>query len=74
MGVMNRHEDIVSSLLNIPPVGKSRFPDFPGTLKSLGAWGGDFIMAASSESEETVRDYFRSKGLGVIFKYLDLAL
>ena len=74
MAVMNRHEDIVSSLLNIPPVGKSRFSDFPGSLKSLGAWGGDFIMAASSESEETVRDYFRSKGLGVIFKYLDLAL
>ena len=24
------------------------FPDFPGEIKSLGAWGGDFILAASS--------------------------
>jgi mevalonate kinase len=73
-GIMTRHEELISSLLNMEPVGKMRFLDFHGSVKSLGAWGGDFILAACSEPVESVRDYFSSKGLAVIFRYHDMAL
>ena len=39
------HESIISSQLGITPVKQKYFSDFEGSIKSLGAWGGDFIMA-----------------------------
>ena len=47
------------------------FSDFKGEIKSLGAWGGDFILASSSE---LTTDYFRNKGYNDIFKYNELIM
>lgn len=66
--LMDQHEQLLAGLLLQPPV-KSRFPDFPGHLKSLGAWGGDFMLAMSQEGEQGVRDYFNGKGLHTLFPY-----
>ncbi len=74
MKVMNDHELVISGMTGLEPAGKKLFPDFRGAVKSLGAWGGDFVMAASDMSLEQVRDYFRSKGLEVIFGYDELVL
>ena len=41
-------------------------------LKSLDAWGGDFILAATEWTENQVREYFKGKGLEVVFGYNDL--
>jgi mevalonate kinase len=38
------HENIVGNVLNLRKVKEIYFSDFPGTVKSLGAWGGDFIL------------------------------
>ena len=40
-------------------------------LKSLGAWGGDFILAAS-ETDPT--PYFKSKGFDTVIPYDDMIL
>ena len=40
--LMQCHEHIIARCIGQEPVQK-RFPDFEGVLKSLGAWGGDFI-------------------------------
>jgi mevalonate kinase len=61
------HEKIIGSIVKQIPVGQSLFSDFPGTIKSLGAWGGDFIMVLSEEPFADVQNYFRKKGLGIIF-------
>ena len=71
--LMQCHERIISRCIGQEPVQK-RFPDFEGVLKSLGAWGGDFILVATEWSENQVREYFKEKGLNVIFKYKDLVL
>ena len=42
---------------------KSFYPDFEGEIKSLGAWGGDFFMAATEWDEHKVRRYFEDKGI-----------
>ena len=67
------HENILSRCLGREPVQR-QYPDFHGTLKSLGAWGGDFLLAATEMPFEEVCEYFKSKGLSTIFKYQDLIL
>ncbi len=67
------HERIIARCIGQEPVQK-RFPDFEGVLKSLGAWGGDFILAATGWPENQVRDYFKGKGLEVVFGYKEIVL
>ena len=71
--LMQCHERIIARCIGQEPVQK-RFPDFEGVLKSLGAWGGDFILAATEWDESQVRAYFKGKGLEVIFGYKDIVL
>ena len=71
--LMQCHERIISRCIGQEPVQK-RFPDFEGVLKSLGAWGGDFILAATHWDKEQVKAYFKGKGLDVVFDYKELVL
>ena len=71
--LLTRHEEIMSRCLEQPPL-KSHFPDFQGVIKSLGAWGGDFFLAATELSEEEVKEYFNNKGLNTIIKYENIVL
>ena len=67
------HEDILAHCLDREPV-KTQYPDFEGSLKSLGAWGGDFILAATEWTHEQVTEYFKHKGLDTVFNYHDIIL
>ena len=71
--LMQCHERIISRCIGQEPIQK-RFPGFEGTLKSLGAWGGDFIMAATNWDKEQVKAYFKEKDLEVVFGYNELVL
>lgn len=65
---MRQSEDLLSGHLSLKKVKELYFSDFPGEVKSLGAWGGDFVMAlAESESFDTAA-YFLEKGYSVVFK------
>ncbi len=70
---MDEHENIISSELQLTKIKDERFPEFEGSIKSLGAWGGDFCMVATDLSITEVRSYFNSKGLSTIIKYDDMA-
>jgi mevalonate kinase len=67
------HENILARCLDRESV-QQQYPDFDGVLKSLGAWGGDFLLAVTEKPFEDVRAYFQSKGMNTIFKYQDLIL
>lgn len=67
--LIEEHESIVSHVLCIPPVKESLFSDFPGAVKSLGAWGGDFAMVVSDIPKPQLYAYFRKKGLNTVFSY-----
>ena len=67
------HEEIMARCLEHKRL-KNYFSDFEGEIKSLGAWGGDFFMAATEWDFEKVKDYFEIKGHNVIFKYKDIVL
>lgn len=72
--LLGEHERIVSETLDLPTLQEQLFPDFPGQLKSLGAWGGDFLWALSEESPEKVHAYFNSKGYPTVIPYRDMVL
>ena len=48
---------------------EKQFPDFQGAIKSLGAWGGDFIMATGNEQTPY---YFKNKGFDVVLNYEEI--
>jgi hypothetical protein len=66
---IEQHESRLSSILGMKPV-KSEFADFSGALKSLGAWGGDFVLATGTEAI----DYFTSRGFKTIVPYKEMVL
>jgi len=71
---MDNHEELVGKAIRKIPIRELYFDDFCGSLKSLGAWGGDFVLAASDQPEEYVRNYFQGKELQTIFKYSEIVL
>jgi mevalonate kinase len=68
---IEKHEADMSNILEMQTVKESLFSDFNGTIKSLGAWGGDFIMAITTENPN---NYFASKGYGTIIPYDEMIL
>ncbi len=69
---MTVHEQLVGDALGLVPVKDKLFSDFSGAIKSLGAWGGDFVLVASDDSYNNIKSYFESKGLDVMYKYNEL--
>lgn len=67
--LINQHEELVSDLMGIPVVKDRLFQDFEGVVKSLGAWGGDFVLVCSSKGSEYINQYFEDKGYKVILPY-----
>lgn len=65
------HEQIISSIIKLKPVKENLFSDYFGEIKSLGAWGGDFILATGNE--ETPK-YFKNKGFETILSYQQMIL
>ena len=64
--LMLQHEEIIGQLIRQIPVQKRLFKDFNGAIKSLGAWGGDFVLACGDTSTP---NYFSNKGFGTCFRY-----
>jgi mevalonate kinase len=67
--LLTAHENYLSEALGLPRAQTEHFPDFPGTVKSLGAWGGDFVLMASAWEGERLRRYLREKGFGTVLGY-----
>lgn len=63
--LIERHENLLSGLLKIPKIKDSLFSDYSGCIKSLGAWGGDFILATGNQAHK----YFEEKGYNIIIPF-----
>jgi mevalonate kinase len=68
--IIDDHELLIASQIQKQPIG-NLFKDFPGKVKSLGAWGGDFFMAMSQQPHEFVKNYFSKKGFDKVFLWKD---
>ncbi|MGX7667488.1 GYDIA family GHMP kinase [Flavobacterium pedocola] len=64
--ILEEHEAIMSAVLDTATVKEALFGDFKGTIKSLGAWGGDFVLVIT---EEDPLPYFKAKGYETVIPY-----
>ena len=62
--LIQEHESIISKATSITPIQNSNFSDYKdGKIKSLGAWGGDFILVTTKNKDLS---YFKKRGLKTI--------
>lgn len=60
-----QHELLLSKLLQLPTIKERLFSDYSGSVKSLGGWGGDFVLATGQQAP----DYFKEKGYLVVIPF-----
>jgi len=59
--IIEKLEHLTGEWLQLTPMKEKKFSDFDGAIKSLGAWGGDFVMAVSPQGNAYMKAYFQSK-------------
>jgi len=67
--VLSQHEIAISTIMGLQPIKERLFPDYNGMIKSLGAWGGDFVLATGTAEQ---MDYFRRKGYATIIPFAEM--
>jgi mevalonate kinase len=72
--LLNQHEEIISKSLKLDKISNTLGEKMPFFTKSLGAWGGDFILCISEESEAVVKTKFSQFGYQNVFSYKDFIL
>ncbi|WP_116126004.1 GYDIA family GHMP kinase [Lewinella sp. IMCC34183] len=72
--IATEFERLVADHLGLTPVQEEHFGDFDGAVKSLGAWGGDFVWAISEQPLEKSRTYFNDRGYATVIPYNELVL
>ena len=70
--LIKTHEEITGNQLDLTPVQEEYFTDFQGVVKSLGAWGGDFLMILTELPQSDIISYFKKKGFSTLFAYHEL--
>jgi len=65
------HELELSSVLQTPTIKKQLFPTYPKAIKSLGGWGGDFILVVGTSED---MNYFKEKGYTTIIPFSEMVL
>ncbi|WP_430614224.1 GYDIA family GHMP kinase [Flavobacterium sp. JP2137] len=69
--LLEQHEAIIAAIIDMPKVKEVFFPDFTGAVKSLGAWGGDFVLVTAKKNPLA---YFSAKGFDVVLPYREMIL
>lgn len=68
------HEHIMSTILKMPTVKNEVFADYNGAVKSLGAWGGDFVLVTARLQKPQFVNKMRKKGFDIIYTFDELIL
>ncbi len=69
--IIIEHEKIIATIIKQKSIQQQLFSDYFGQTKSLGAWGGDFILATGNDDTPI---YFKQKGFNTIINYQDIIL
>lgn len=72
--LLNEHEILIGSQLKLMKVKDTLFSDYWGSVKSLGAWGGDFVMLTNNKSREELTDYLQHKNISTILSWEEMIL
>ncbi|HCK21526.1 MAG TPA: GHMP kinase [Bacteroidetes bacterium] len=72
--LLDEHEQVMQYVLQTERVQTRLFNEFPGVVKSLGAWGGDFVLAGADMDPAAIRSYFEERGYTTIIPYEEMVL
>lgn len=67
--ILDDYQTRLGDFMQIPKVKNALFADYPGEVKSLGAWGGDFVLVTYREG---MHNYFESKGYKIIIPFSEM--
>ena len=67
--LIEKHEGIIARILQKKTIKQLLFSDFEGAIKSLGAWGGDFIIASGGLDSPR---YFNQKGFKTVITFEEM--
>ncbi len=67
--LIEKHESIISNKIKKETVKNLLFKDFNGSIKSLGAWGGDFVLACG---QNNLKNYFKKKGFDISYSFNEM--
>lgn len=70
--LIDEHEKIVSSQINLVTVKENLFSDYWGSVKSLGAWGGDFVLLTNNRSKEELTEFLHQKNITTVFSWVEM--
>lgn len=73
-GLLQEHETIIAASLKMKKVKDTMFADYRGCVKSLGAWGGDFVLMTNEGGEKEIKDYLSARGVTTLFSWENLIL
>lgn len=71
---LQQHETIIAEVLGMHCVKQKQFSDYEGQVKSLGAWGGDFVLMTCNNSPEQLKKYLQAKGINTVFSWEEIIL
>ena len=69
--ILDEYQGRLGAFMQIPQPKELYFSDYEGSIKSLGAWGGDFVLVTYREGMET---YFKEKGYDTIIPFTEMIL
>lgn len=72
--ILLKHETMVGDVVKMQTVHQRLFSDFKGVIKSLGAWGGDFVLVASEQKRPALEAYFFQRGFPMLIPYAEMFL
>ncbi|MCF8348386.1 MAG: hypothetical protein K9G61_06195 [Bacteroidales bacterium] len=68
------HEAIMSEILNRKTVQQTLFEGYNGVVKSLGAWGGDFVLMTTRASRTDFYREMKNAGYTTIYPFADIVM
>ncbi len=72
--IIEEHESYVSEALGISTVKQTLFQDVDVAAKSLGAWGGDFVMLAFEGTKDELMKLLQPKGFTTVLSWEEMIL
>lgn len=68
------HETLVAKVIQQKRAKQRYFQDYWGEVKSLGAWGGDFVLVTSNKGREQTSTYFAERGYETFIPFSELVI
>lgn len=69
--LISESNKMLSKIVKLPLLKRNAFKSYPYSVKWLGAWGGDFLLATYRDIDEA-RRYFIEKNMRIVYPYNEI--